>query len=382
MTTKLTLPSVSLDTSMFEPQRRWEIWQSFNSGLFRLKRHNPPEKEFLAAGNAFRVGNTILGEFSINGHVVQHNAEMYSVEREDQLVLIMHRAGSSKGVLSGQSFEMNSSKLSIFDSNRLLHINTENVDYVSFTFPYATIGYDPARHPCLFHLPVGSPVGRILKSNLELMLHLVPRSAVQDAIALSDGYCGLLKALTARDLSKESMQKRFTLSRAQAIRRFVAENLCDPMLDAEKICMEIGVSRAVLYRIFEAEGGVQRTILKQRLENALNELSHSEPHRGVVARVSQYWAFSDQAHFSRLFRETFGCKPSDFVGTALQHSTHEDTGEHCEGLRFSGAVTPLIELYKIGHNNRAARFSQSEKLPNHETTRIDGCSCRGTGIMQ
>ncbi len=301
MTKNQTLPSVCLDASAFEPKLRWEAWQSFNSGLFQLERNSLPDQDMHAKAMSYRIGDTILGEYSVSGNIVRRKVSRFVVEREDLLVLRMHRAGFTKGVMDERSFEMKPSHLTLFDFHQPFHANTENVDYASFTFPYSAVHYDPSRHPRFLQIPVNTSAGRILRSNFQLMLDLIPLSSVEDAFALSDGFCGLLKSLIIRDFRDETQQERFVQSRRVAVRRFIEENLRDPGLDVARVCDAVGISRAVLYRMFEEEGSVRRAVQKKRLEGALDELAQSAPTRGLVARVARHWAFSDQAHFPDCF---------------------------------------------------------------------------------
>jgi AraC-like DNA-binding protein len=313
--------------------------------MFDLSRNALPNEVLYAQGRSYRVNDTILGEYALSGNFLKRTQTRLAVEREDLLVLRMHRGGFTKGTIDERSFEMNASYLTFFDFHQSMNANTEFVDYISFVFPYAAIKYDPSRHPRFLQVPIDSPAGRVLKNNLELMLDIVPNATLSDTLALTEGFCGLMQALLTRELQDETVREKFVHARLVAARRYIDENLPDPNLTADSICKAIGVSRAVLFRMFSEEGGVLHFITRKRMEDALDRLSKTEPKRGAVLEVARSLGFWDQAHFSRLFRDTFGFRPTDVLGSALMLSDEENTAVDESELHATPSVKPLIGIY-------------------------------------
>ena len=342
------IPSVSVDTSAYAPEHRIDAWCRFNAGLFELRKHEIPEQGFAASAQSYRVGQAVLGRYSVTGNIVRRAENRLKVEREDLFVLRVHRAGYTKGVMSDASFTMQSDRFTLFDFHQDLNAETENVDYISVTMPYAAIGYDPSRHSKLLQLPYASPVGRVLRSNLEMMLELAPTLTQSEAAVLADGFSGLLKGIITRDLRDESVFQKSQQSLEVAARRFVESNLREPSLDVGTICRSIGVSRPTLYRMFADDGGVGRAITKQRLERAFEDLAASEPTRGAIARIARYWAFSDPAYFSRLFRDTFGVTPSEAIGSSIGSLKPSPLGRRYHSRASERPSWSLVDLYNMG----------------------------------
>ena len=82
-------------------------------------------------------------------------------------------------------------------------------------------------------------------------------------------------------------------------------------LDADDIAAEMGLSRSVLYRLFQETGGVAHYIREQRLRRSFADLVGGRGRDEQIAEIGWRWGFSDAAHFSRLFKARFGCTPSD-----------------------------------------------------------------------
>jgi len=324
-----------------------DAWQEFNSGIFTVSPRRESRKSMAARINAYRIGNSVFGRYTHGDNIVRRRKPLSSsLSNEDLLVIRMYNRGRSTGAFGEQGTELTPSAVTLFNFNQEIEAITDDVDYVSFVVPHSSVGYDPSRHTGLFQIPSLSPSGRVLRSNIQMMMDLIPYASVKQANSLIHGMCGLLQGLITDDLKDESIRERFTQSREIAVRRYVIENLKNPALSAEAICKSIGVSRAVLYRMYEKDGGIRRAITRIRLEKAYEELAYSEPARGLITQVSKNWAFFDQAHFSRLFRRTFGCRARDVLGSALETTRHSrQQHDTCEAMSLAD-VKPLSVLYQ------------------------------------
>ncbi|MEV0379857.1 helix-turn-helix domain-containing protein [Nonomuraea sp. NPDC050643] len=103
-------------------------------------------------------------------------------------------------------------------------------------------------------------------------------------------------------------RRRTLLLRVQA---FIERRLGDLDLDPAAIAAAHHISVRYLHRLFESERTtVAAWIRERRLERCRAELSGggSEPVSAVGAR----WGLPDSAHFSRLFRGTYGMPPAEY----------------------------------------------------------------------
>lgn len=102
------------------------------------------------------------------------------------------------------------------------------------------------------------------------------------------------------------------LSRARA---FINASLGLEELSPARIAAACGVSRASLYRLFEPFGGVARYVMEQRLARAFEALANPSETR-QIAMIAHELGFSDESHFSRAFRRSYGTSPSDVRASA------------------------------------------------------------------
>jgi len=98
-------------------------------------------------------------------------------------------------------------------------------------------------------------------------------------------------------------------ARNTLIRNFIEDNLSDLSLLPAEICNTFNLSRATLYRMFEADGGVRRYIQDRRLHSAIWDLADGGIHRGRLTEVAEKWGFSSNANFNRAVKSAFGMPP-------------------------------------------------------------------------
>lgn len=101
---------------------------------------------------------------------------------------------------------------------------------------------------------------------------------------------------------------------------YIERNLTSRTLTPASVADAVHVSRSTLYRMFEASGGVNRYIVRARLDRAWRDLSGP----GRARRVSEVafgLGFQSDAHFCRAFRRAFGVTPGHVNGVA--HTANE-----------------------------------------------------------
>jgi AraC-like DNA-binding protein len=94
-----------------------------------------------------------------------------------------------------------------------------------------------------------------------------------------------------------------------SLERLVEQHLDSPTLSPEFVCARSGWSRATVYRLFEAEGGLAHYIRQRHLLRAFWELTSAEaPHLRILDLALAH-QFASEASFNRAFRRAFGIPP-------------------------------------------------------------------------
>ena len=118
------------------------------------------------------------------------------------------------------------------------------------------------------------------------------------------------------------------LVRAKA---FIDDNLSEPDLSTTLIAAHHHISIRYLQKLFESDGlTVTSWIRSRRLDKCRRELGDPRWSRETIRTICARYGFLDTAHFSRLFKETYGQAPRDYRKAALScpTTTTDDFGPH------------------------------------------------------
>jgi len=99
-------------------------------------------------------------------------------------------------------------------------------------------------------------------------------------------------------------------ARRTAIKRHLEHNL-GSMVDVDGLGRRFGVSRAALYRLFEADGGIVRYVQQRRLRRALAMVLSPTGLHARVADIALQHGFGSESSFIRAFRREFGSTPGE-----------------------------------------------------------------------
>jgi len=93
---------------------------------------------------------------------------------------------------------------------------------------------------------------------------------------------------------------------------FINANLGSTYLTPTSIAAAHYISVRHLHSLFAEQGTTVSTVIKQRrLEHAKADLTDPAHATRTVAAIASRWGFVDAAHFSRVFKQTYGYSPSE-----------------------------------------------------------------------
>ncbi|MFP4273717.1 MAG: helix-turn-helix domain-containing protein [Paracoccaceae bacterium] len=93
--------------------------------------------------------------------------------------------------------------------------------------------------------------------------------------------------------------------------RVIRDNLANPALSPEMVAQACGISKRYLHELFRHEDCTVAQRTRERRLIAARDMLEAQPRRSI-AEIAYRFGFSEQAHFSRLFRAAFGETPSGY----------------------------------------------------------------------
>lgn len=158
-------------------------------------------------------------------------------------------------------------------------------------------------------------IGGLLSAFLTRLAQEPGRYRPADAVRLGTVLTDLLSALLAdrsgerKAIASES-QQRVLLLRIYA---FIEEHLDDPNLNSSSVAAAHHISLRLLQRLFQdQELGVAGWIRNRRLERCRRDLIDSRFDGRSIQSIARRYGFVSAAHFSGLFRATYGMTPQEY----------------------------------------------------------------------
>lgn len=217
---------------------------------------------------------------------------------------------------------------------RLTGVDGERARLTSIILPRAVLSPRLA-HPnsaTASFLPAGNHRARLLASQFTALWQPpVPEAGSLEATieAMADIIASVAgSAADTEDGVVERAERHLYLA---MIKRHIAANLESP-LTAHDLWHRFQVSRASLYRLFEADGGLARYVQEQRLNRALMLLISPASQDKRLIDLAVDLQFSSDSTFVRAFRQQFGLPPGEIRKLAK------------DWIRETGAVPALDNL--------------------------------------
>ncbi|OAF12339.1 AraC family transcriptional regulator [Bradyrhizobium centrolobii] len=155
-------------------------------------------------------------------------------------------------------------------------------------------------------LPADHPRARVLASHYAALGETGSAEATIEAIA--DIVAAAAGGTADIAAGVERAERHLYLA---MIKRRIADNLETDALAADELCRHFQISRATLYRLFEADGGLAHYVREQRLNLAFRRLISPAAQDKRLIDLAVNMRFSSDSTFIRAFRRKFGLTPGE-----------------------------------------------------------------------
>lgn len=313
-------PVVRFSTAGLPHSERFEAWRQMMSALFdvrRLRCHGADA--FSASLTAYHFGGFLLCHSRSDAARYQRTLQRSRLDDLDHYLIHMPLQQAGAFGDAGRGLQgirrLRPMDVGIFDMALPAGVIAGAGEAITLIVPRATLAA-LLKHPDHQHgrvLGWDTSMGAILGRHLIGLYMEASRfglheaSALADAairlIALSLGFGAIGETLPAAPARRETLARR--------VRLHIEQNLHREGLTPETIMKELVISRSQLYRQFERYGGVHRYLRQRRLRQCLLTICNPLHASERIADIAYDRGFSDEAHFSRIFRETYGMSPRE-----------------------------------------------------------------------
>ncbi len=248
---------------------------------------------------------------------LQRSPKEPCLNRHDAYLMVMLLSGDYLMQQNGRDVVLQPGDMTLYDATRphRVHCQGESTEVIYLSIPRTVLrnsvsGIDNCT---ALRIPGRQGIGSIAGNFL--------RSSVTQADQLQSYEFSRLAehALDLLSLAVTSVRPGdFSLSRSRSvslnmIKTFIEQNLSNTELDTALIVRHAGLSARYINTLFEDEQtSLMRYVWKRRLENCRKELQNPRYAGHRLSDIAFRWGFNDAAHFSRAFKQQFGCSPREF----------------------------------------------------------------------
>lgn len=307
-------------TDEYREHERVDAWREvFGRNLLHLDFLPRSEATFHAKAQIFR--SPTLRVLRATSAVAQQGTSRGLINNDDvSFIWVMSahssvsQLGRSEGLVSGDAVLMSHQ-----DLGRLAFEGDS--EYMALALPRTTLAPLVPDLGALFPrtVPSANPAQRMLRRHLELAHEDLIVGGEELRTVFIEHACDLLALAVGatKDVTQLARSRGLAAARLRAIKDDIRKNCHRPGLSLSALAARHSVSARYVQRVFEESGSTfTQYVAEQRLALAYKTLRRRTLAAVPISTIALDCGFSDVSHFNRLFRQRFGCTPSDVRNTA------------------------------------------------------------------
>ncbi|MEW6454077.1 MAG: helix-turn-helix domain-containing protein [Pseudomonadota bacterium] len=329
-------PSPKLQVMDNNPQREFgpRFWQAFRDTVAHIYTLSLPdlseEARFTVSSRIYPTPRAILVRSQGTAFIMTRGPALVA-RSPDQLLIYLELEGSCDNDWAGRAGRVEAGDVQIVDYARPFHSVT--TDYANLilvlareSVPAVLLAMEP--HGLVFRR--GSGAARLIGAAMQELYAQADDLTVSEAEAAIEGIVALTTAYARARLASDETDH--VKSRRKAAFDYIDAHLANAQLGPGEIADAVHLSRASLYRLLAAEGGIRAVLLQRRLDQALRLLLADNKDEHSLADIAKRCGFGGTSQFSRAFRARFDMPPRQYRALVRQ----QDREWHEARLRADG----------------------------------------------
>jgi len=311
------LPFSCFDSEELAELDRFDVTRECVRPLCNLEPLDLTRREsFDFAVRGWNIGGLLFGTNRLNSGGVRlvRNARS-ALTDGDAVQLFLYRRGGFCGENADERIAVGPGDIGLLDLGRGFDVeHAPRSDHLTLVIPRALLvpRLTRPRLPAGLVLKRDTTVARLLATHLQTLTQVLPSASADEADEIADTLLALIAAsLGPGIMSREPVGEAVAQATLGAIRDYIEARLDSPQLNVDALCRHFGRSRAYVYRLFQPFGGIRAYIQERRLVRCFRQLTAPRSRHVPIIDVAFGHGFTNQSHFSRLFRQRFGLSPSD-----------------------------------------------------------------------
>ena len=306
-------------------------WHSFcDERIVPMRHQQLVHDSFFASAEGSCISSLTITKMSL-GHLSLETTPQtirHQKNRSDNIFISLVLDGAVKVDQNGRSTIDRTGDLGVRDQNTPWRIEyDEQTEMVAIELPRdrleALLG--PARHFSGMTVNGDLPSATLARSFLRNLMLLGNKLAPDAAERMATIGTDLIVASIAERMALERPKPLQATMTVQHAKDYIDTHLSDPELNSTQVAAAVLVSVRYLQERFRERGrDVASWIWERRLETAAQRLSDPACLHQPIGLLAYGCGFTNQAHFSRRFRDRFGMSPREYRHAASMEAATQD----------------------------------------------------------
>jgi AraC-like DNA-binding protein len=292
-----------------------DFQRAVSSSFVPLRVSNGTAPHFHARLTSAGSDSIEFTEVHADPHLVERTKENIDLGGTGYYKVSLLLEGTSVLVQDGRELVMHSGDLTVYDTSRPYSLLfTEQFRNIIMMFPKERLGLPVPFTEQLSAVSLSED--RSLAPIVSAFISQFPGQLADLTTPIRSKICqtslALVSTLFSEVLDVQAHAKDPRQAMLQQIYAFIDAHLSNPDLSPGSIAQAHYISTRHLHALFaELDTTVSTVIRQRRLEGARRDLADPILASLTVAAVATRWGFVDAAHFSRVFKRTYGHSPSE-----------------------------------------------------------------------
>ena len=301
---------MGISTKGLAPQDSFDVWRDRYIALNEVVVEPDRRRAFAASARDWPLGDLLVSRASAPARTLLRTARNCAADDIDHIVVRATRAGPMHCRVGDAAITVAPGGLFLGSFGVLSSIEYPAGPWVAAIVPRRLLAEWDIAAP-----RTGQPLPRGASADLfaDFLLSFVGRldGATADEVPLLTEIFRSMMAscLKGDEAPRVGAADQQAARQRAAIDRLIRREIASARLDANRLATLSGLSRATLYRLYEADGGVAARIREMRLARVHAALADPAQRDRPINEVAEAWGFHCTASFNRAFRKAFGTTP-------------------------------------------------------------------------
>lgn len=312
------MSKIYLSTADIAPEARNDFWRTVIRPIYEIASPNGSASDTLQGEIlSYSAGPLTIGSTTFSEQSYQRDKHQIDREKSDFYLIQYITSGDLRGDFDGRPVDAATGDIVIIDLTQSVHSHASAGQRIT-TILARDVLNRAANWRSLHGIVLANdaPATRLIAHFLQGVLNIAPELSAEEGASTQDAIINLI-ALALRSSPEIAMNSNGTdpvnLDMKEQIIRFIENNIASTSLGIAMIQKRFHISRAHLYRIFDAESGIASFIRNKRLDFALQSLMKGQYSNITAKQLAHLSGFKSPELLNRLFREKFGMSPKELV---------------------------------------------------------------------